>query len=224
MYSSLARETGHSTPMRPTGSLHGQAMRTFVTISEASFVRLPAALVLTAIWAGAADAHHSFSSIYDSGKTVTLSATVREFQFIHPHPFLVVEVRNDAGERQTWRAEMDNRFELEDIGITGSTFRPGDRVIVSGTPRCGRCAGGMPDSHANLPGVDHACRTHQRTATTPPPSSITRSAQLCGGSSTGPATQTVRVSFSSSMASHGAPKTPSCNERASPVAKSPSRW
>lgn len=109
-------------------------MRTFTTISEASFARLPAALALTAIWAGAADAHHSFSSIYDSGNTVTLSATVLEFEFIHPHPFLVVEVRNDAGERQTWRAEMDNRFELEDIGITGSTFRPGDRVIVSGSP------------------------------------------------------------------------------------------
>src|SRR5690606_41531305 len=45
--------------MRPTGSLHGQAMRTLTTISEASFARLPAALALTAIWAGAPDAHRS---------------------------------------------------------------------------------------------------------------------------------------------------------------------
>lgn len=101
-------------------------MRKLLTISEV--------LALTAICCGAAMAHHSFASIYDSGHTVTLTATVREFQFIHPHPFLVVEVRNEAGERQTWRAEMDNRFELEDIGITGSTFRPGDQVIVSGSP------------------------------------------------------------------------------------------
>jgi hypothetical protein len=101
-------------------------MRRLVTVSEA--------LVLTAIWSGAAIAHHSFGSIYDSEKTVTLAATVREFHFIHPHPFLVVEVRTDAGERQTWRAEMDNRFELEEIGLTRSTFRPGDQVIVSGSP------------------------------------------------------------------------------------------
>lgn len=96
--------------------------------------RLPASLVLTALWCGAAAAHHSFSNIYDSGKTVTLNATVREFQFVHPHPILVVEVRNEAGERQTWRAEMDNRYELEDIGMTSRTFRTGDQVVVSGSP------------------------------------------------------------------------------------------
>jgi hypothetical protein len=109
-------------------------MRYFLTLSESLSARLPAALLLTAIWSVAAVAHHSFAHIYDSEKTVTLTASVREFQFLHPHPYLIVEVRNDAGERQTWRAEMDNRFELEQIGITRSTFKPGDRVIVSGSP------------------------------------------------------------------------------------------
>lgn len=105
-----------------------------LTVSEAWFARAPAALVMAMLLPDAALAHHSFASIYDTGKTVTLTATVREFQFINPHPFLIVEVRSDAGERQTWRAEMDNRFELEDIGITRSTFRAGDQVIVSGSP------------------------------------------------------------------------------------------
>jgi Family of unknown function (DUF6152) len=92
-------------------------------------------LVLTvALSSGAALAHHSFASIYDTGKSVTLTASVREFQFVHPHPFLVVEVRGKSGERQTWRAEMDNRFELEDIGMTEKTFRPGDEVVVTGSP------------------------------------------------------------------------------------------
>jgi hypothetical protein len=91
-------------------------------------------LLLATLWSAAVGAHHSFSGIYDSGRTVTMSATVREFQFIHPHPFLVVEVRGDAGEHQTWRAEMDNRYELEDIGMTGGTFRAGDQVVVSGSP------------------------------------------------------------------------------------------
>jgi hypothetical protein len=114
--------------------LHEQAVRGLLAVYETRIARAAAALVLAAICSGAAHAHHTFSGIYDSEKTVTLTATVREFQFIHPHPFLVVEVRNESGERQTWRAEMDNRFELEEIGITRSTFRPGDRVIVSGSP------------------------------------------------------------------------------------------
>jgi Family of unknown function (DUF6152) len=92
------------------------------------------AVWIIALWSGAGAAHHSFASIYDSGQTVTLSGTVREFLFVHPHPFLVVDVQNQAGELQTWRAEMDNRFELEDIGMTARTFRPGDTVIVSGSP------------------------------------------------------------------------------------------
>jgi hypothetical protein len=29
---------------------------------------------------------------------------------------------------------MDNRFELADIGVTAQTFRPGDRVRLSGSP------------------------------------------------------------------------------------------
>jgi hypothetical protein len=114
--------------------LHGQVMHNMLMAIEVWAARMLTAVALTAIWSGAAEAHHSFTNIYDSEKTVTLTATVREFQFIHPHPFLVVEIRNESGERQTWRAEMDNRFELEEIGITRSTFRPGDRVIVSGSP------------------------------------------------------------------------------------------
>ena len=109
-------------------------MHNIVTATRAWLKGLLRTLALTAIWNGAAEAHHSFGSIYDSEQTVTLTAEVREFQFIHPHPFLVVEVRKESGERQTWRAEMDNRSELEEIGMTRSTFRPGDRVIVSGNP------------------------------------------------------------------------------------------
>lgn len=94
----------------------------------------PVAQALTMLWSGAVLAHHSFSNIYDSSKTVALNATVVEFEFVHPHPFLVVEVRSETGERLIWRAEMDNRHELEDIGFTTSTFRRGDQVIVSGSP------------------------------------------------------------------------------------------
>lgn len=96
---------------------------------------VPLLLVLTAaLWSGTAPAHHSFASIYDTGKSVTVTGSVREFQFVHPHPFLIVEVRGKSGEKQVWRAEMDNRFELEEIGMTENTFRPGDEVVVSGSP------------------------------------------------------------------------------------------
>jgi len=79
-------------------------------------------------------AHHSFGSIYDGSRQITLDGVVKEFQFVHPHPYLVFEVRDAENGAQSWRAEMDNRFELADIGITAETFRPGDRVLVTGSP------------------------------------------------------------------------------------------
>jgi hypothetical protein len=80
-----------------------------------------------------ANAHHSIAAAYDSGKHLTLEGSIAEFHFVNPHPFLIVDVLKDGGAPESWRLEMDNRRELVDIGITADTFRPGDRVVVSGS-------------------------------------------------------------------------------------------
>jgi len=77
-------------------------------------------------------AHHAISAIYDSSKRVTVEGAVREFQFINPHPFLVIEV-GDGGKTLEWRLEMDNRFELIEEGMNAGTLKPGDRVLASGS-------------------------------------------------------------------------------------------
>jgi uncharacterized protein DUF6152 len=87
-----------------------------------------------AAWTCAASAHHSFAGVYDSTRNVTLDGVIAEFLFVHPHPFLVIRVAQADGPAESWRAEMDNRFELADIGVTAQTFKPGDRVHVSGIP------------------------------------------------------------------------------------------
>jgi hypothetical protein len=89
---------------------------------------------LAIAWASIASAHHSFAGVYDSARNVDLEGVVTEFLFIHPHPFLVVRVTPADGATESWRAEMDNRFELADIGVTAQTFKPGDRVRISGSP------------------------------------------------------------------------------------------
>jgi Family of unknown function (DUF6152) len=98
------------------------------------FPSLPGLCVVTMMWAAGAGAHHSFGNIYDSSRDVTVEGVVAQFQFVHPHPFLIVDAVRRGGDRESWRAEMDNRFELADIGITAETFRPGDRVVMSGSP------------------------------------------------------------------------------------------
>jgi hypothetical protein len=94
-----------------------------------------AALVVVGGTAGAT-AHHSIAGVYDTARTVTVEGLVTRFEFVNPHPFVWVDVRAGTA-AQLWRLEMDNRGELADIGISASTLRPGDRVIVSGSPSRG---------------------------------------------------------------------------------------
>ena len=102
--------------------------------NKPGLMMLGTGLALAMAWSCIAPAHHSFANVYDSSRSITLDGSVREFQFVHPHPFLVIEVKEGERERQSWRAEMDNRFELEDIGVTAQTFKPGDRVRAIGSP------------------------------------------------------------------------------------------
>ena len=80
----------------------------------------------------AAQAHHSIAAVYDSARQQRLEGVVAEFQFVNPHPFVIVTVQADGAEA-TWRLEMDNRFELAGVGMSEATLKPGDRVVASGS-------------------------------------------------------------------------------------------
>ena len=88
-----------------------------------------------------AGAHHAIASIYDASRPITIEGVVLDFQFVNPHPFVSIEVENQAGARQPWRLDMDNRYELERIGITATTFRKGEQVVVTGAPARDRSRG-----------------------------------------------------------------------------------
>jgi Family of unknown function (DUF6152) len=90
-------------------------------------------ILALSLFASAAQAHHSLSN-YDQGRDVTAEGVVEEFHFVNPHPVLMIGVTDPSGVRQTWRLEMDNLYELDEIGISRTTFKPGDRVTVSGDP------------------------------------------------------------------------------------------
>ena len=94
-------------------------------------MRFLAAAVLVAAAVPAA-AHHSISAVYDSRKPVTLTGSVREFQFVNPHPWIGLDVTDADGVRQ-WRLELDNRWELVDVGMKPDTFKPGDVIVATGS-------------------------------------------------------------------------------------------
>ena len=78
-------------------------------------------------------AHHSIFQIYDSSRQATLEGVVADFQLVNPHPFLFIDVADEAGTPKRWQLEMDNRGELAAVGVTATTFKRGERVIVRGS-------------------------------------------------------------------------------------------
>ena len=89
--------------------------------------------LLCGVFVVAAHAHHSIAGIYDSSQRVTIDGVIAEFHFVNPHPFITVNVKDTTGTR-SWRLEMDNRFELIEIGMTSTTLKRGDRLVVTGSP------------------------------------------------------------------------------------------
>jgi hypothetical protein len=95
--------------------------------------RLLYLVVLTAAAGAGLRAHHSIAGVYDSSQSVTIDGAVAEFAFVNPHPYVVVEAAEGAGPPQSWRLELDNRFELVAAGMSADTLKPGDRVRVTGS-------------------------------------------------------------------------------------------
>jgi len=89
--------------------------------------------VLLAAASGDVQAHHSIAGAYNTAQPVTVEGTIVQFQYVNPHPYLIVDVRR-GGIVEKWYFELDNRRELAAIGITDSTFKPGDRIVVIGSP------------------------------------------------------------------------------------------
>src|SRR5450755_4106773 len=64
----------------------------------------------------AALAHHS-AAMFESEKTVTVSGTVKDFEYVNPHAWLYVVVTNDNGEETLWGFEAEGPSALMRAGI-----------------------------------------------------------------------------------------------------------
>ena len=79
-------------------------------------------------------AHHSFAAYYHEGQTMSIEGQVQEFQFRSPHAILLVTARTPDGQMATYAAEWGNPRRMSRDGITKDTLKPGDVVVVTGSP------------------------------------------------------------------------------------------
>ncbi len=75
-------------------------------------------------------AHHSFAA-YESDKTLTLTATVKSFQWANPHAVLqVLALENGSDAQAAWRIETSSPSILRRFGWRRDSIKRGDRIVV----------------------------------------------------------------------------------------------
>ena len=89
--------------------------------------------VLFAVFAIAvsAYAHHS-TAMYDMNNPVTVTGTVKKFEWTNPHAFVYLEVKDEKGTVTEWEVEMMSLNHLRGYGWTRSTVKPGDVISCTG--------------------------------------------------------------------------------------------
>jgi hypothetical protein len=110
---------------------------------EAAVSRLSPAVCMASILMAPVSslAHHS-AAMYETEKTVTVSGTVKDFEYVNPHAWLNVVVTDDSGEHTLWGFEAEGPSVLIRSGIKKDALQPGDLVTVKARPlRDGRPAG-----------------------------------------------------------------------------------
>ena len=86
-------------------------------------------------------AHHSFA-MFDRANPVELEGTVREFKYVAPHSFILLEVKDTDGSSTVWNLEGGAPSLLAREGWTRASLKPGDQIRLMVDPLRSGAPGG----------------------------------------------------------------------------------
>jgi hypothetical protein len=115
------------------------------------FLRRIALLLVIAFLIGAGPAsnatlaHHS-TTMYNMANPVTITGTVKKFEWTNPHAFIYLDVKDDKGKVTEWEVEMMSLNHLKSYGWSRSTVKVGDVISCTG----GAAKSGAPSMISSL--------------------------------------------------------------------------
>ena len=80
----------------------------------------------------AIQAHHAFAAEFDANKPVTMKGTVTRMEWVNPHVWLHMDVKQPDGTVQNWAFEAGTPNVLFRRGFTKDSLLPGTEVQVDG--------------------------------------------------------------------------------------------
>ena len=100
------------------------AMRTKLAMAIAGMGLLVSA---APVWA-----HHAFAAEFDSTKPIKLHGTVTKMEWINPHAWIHIDVKDADGTVTSWMVEGGSPNTLLRNGFTKASLPPGTEIVVDG--------------------------------------------------------------------------------------------
>jgi hypothetical protein len=101
-------------------------MRTKTSRAAAAAVALLCALPVAA--------HHAVSAEFDASKEVTLKGVVSKVDWVNPHIFVYVDVKDESGKVTTWRLQSAPPMFFKGSGLTKEKLLDGTEATVTAYP------------------------------------------------------------------------------------------
>ena len=80
---------------------------------------------------GPVSAHHS-TAMYDMANPVTVTGTVKRFEWTNPHAFIYLDVKDEKGNVVEWEIEMMSLNHLRSYGWMRDTVKAGEQISCTG--------------------------------------------------------------------------------------------
>ncbi len=91
-----------------------------------------AGALLVCVTAHDAAAHHSFAAEFDANQPVELRGTITKMEWINPHSWLHIDVKNDDGTITPWMIEGATPNTLLRRGFTRDAVKAGTEITIIG--------------------------------------------------------------------------------------------
>jgi hypothetical protein len=88
--------------------------------------------VLLMMPAVSAWAHHSFASEYDADRPAKIQGTVKRVEWINPHSWITMDVKNADGTVTTWEIEAGAPNAMFRRGFNKDSLPVGTDIVVTG--------------------------------------------------------------------------------------------
>jgi Family of unknown function (DUF6152) len=88
------------------------------------------ALAMAALFGGMVFAHHGRAGYGD--QITTVKGTVTGVQWKNPHVFLEFDVKDNGGKNVGWLGELSSPATMMAAGMSRTTLKPGDEIVLRG--------------------------------------------------------------------------------------------